>query len=156
MKPHPDFARTTLPREAQVGNYRLTPLSGAEVEEDFAAIKGSERVLAGLFGDDWPTSVTMASNLTDLHWHDREFTARRSFSWIIRDGSGVYAGCAYLFPEIGSRGCGEVVTWMCDTPDRLERLAVFNTAFRAWLMPYLPDGYALSWMSNDRALAQNH
>jgi hypothetical protein len=154
MGPHPDFAESDLPRHATLLDFRLTPLSGAEVDEDFAAIKRSQAVLKGLFGDDsWPTDITHTANLTDLHWHDREFTARRSFSWIIRDEAMAYIGCAYLLPTIGERGTGEIVTWLCDMPERVERLAAFNAAFEAWLAPYLPPGYAVSWTSNDAAFA---
>jgi hypothetical protein len=150
MKPHPDFVDTTLPRQAGVGAWRLTPLSVAQVDEDFDAVTGSERVLVGTFGSDWPIGLTREDNLIDMGWHDREFTAKRSFAWIIRDAEGRYSGCAYLYPEIGARGRGEVVTWMTDTPDRLARLAAFNAAFRDWLTAYLPKGYALAWTSNDQ------
>ncbi len=134
-----------------MGAFTLTPLSGAEVDEDFAAIKASEPVLSGLFGDAWPANVTRADNLIDLCWHDREFTAKRSFSWIIRDPTDAYAGCAYLFPEIGTRGTGKIVTWMCEGPQRLENLDAFNTAFGAWLAPFLPPDYATEWVSNGAA-----
>lgn len=150
MQPHPDFAGTALPREATLGPFRLTPLSVAQVDEDFEAVTGSTRVLTGLFGSDWPVGLTRDDNLIDMGWHDREFTAQRSFAWIIRDSDGLYLGCAYLYPEIGLRGKGEVVTWMCDTPERLEALAAFNTTFRDWLTPFLPDDYALDWTSNDQ------
>lgn len=155
MLPHPDFTDTHLPRDAVVGAFRLTPLSGAQVDEDYAVIKASEPVLKGLFqGSDWPADVTLASNLTDLHWHDREFTARRSFSWIIRNAEGQYQGCAYLFPDIGARGHGAVVTWMGASEERTTRLAAFNRAFRDWLPDFLPEGYVVRWTSNDDARAQ--
>ena len=124
-----------------------TPLAPAVVEEDFAAVTGSESVLVGLFGDDWPKGLTLEENAVDMGWHDREFTARRSFAWVIRDAAGTYLGCAYLYPDIGKTGSGEVVTWMCDTPDRLEQMALFNSAFRDWLAPFLPTGYTLEWTS---------
>lgn len=149
MRPHPDFAETRLPRDAWLGAFHLTPLSVAQVAEDFANVTASEAVLVGTFGDDWPKGLTLAANLVDMGWHEREFTARRSFAWIVRDPDGVYAGCAYLYPAIGERGRGEVVTWMIDTPDRPARLAAFNAAFRDWLTPFLPEGYALDWTSND-------
>ena len=150
MKPHPDFIETTLPREATVGDFRLTPLAPAQVDEDFDAVTGSARVLAGLFGGDWPAGLTRADNLVDMGWHEREFTAKRSFAWIVRNAEGTYIGCAYLYPEIGARGRGEVVTWLCDLPDRVDLLDRFNTLFRDWLTPYLPDGFALDWTSNSQ------
>jgi len=148
MQPHPDFADSTLPRNAGLGEFQLTPLSPPQVEEDYAAVMGSKRVLSRLFGDDWPSGLTLEENAIDMAWHDREFTAKRSFAWIVRDGAGAYLGCAYLYPEPGARGRGLVVSWMCDTPERLARLDRFNALFRAWLAPFLPEGYALDWVSN--------
>jgi hypothetical protein len=150
MEPHPDFAQTALPREADLGAFRLTPLSIAQVDEDFAAVTASAHVLRGVFGGDWPIGLTLEDNLIDMGWHEREFTARRSFAWIVRDAEGTYLGCAYLYPGIGARGKGQVVTWMCDTPDRLARLSAFNARFREWLFPFLPDGYHTVWASNDQ------
>ena len=148
MQPHPDFADTQLPREAEVGPFRLGPIGPAQAEEDYAVVMGSEPVLVGVFGDTWPTGLTLDENRIDMGWHDREFTARRSFAWIVRDGAGDYLGCAYLYPDIGTLGQGEVVTWMRDRPDRLALLEAFNIAFSAWLEPYLPKGYETRWMSN--------
>ena len=103
MKPHPDFAGIDLPRECDLGGFRLTPLSPDHVEEDYAAVMSSADVLRGLF-DDWPDGLTLEDDLIDLAWHEREFTTRRSFAWIIRDGEGSYLGCAYVFPAPGERG----------------------------------------------------
>lgn len=148
MQPHPDFAASDLPRSATVGAFQLGPLSPEQVDEDFEAVTGSERVLAGAFGDDWPRGLTRAENLVDMGWHEREFTVRRSFAWIIRDAGGRYLGCAYLYPEPGLRGRGKVVIWIRDRPDRQVLLATFETAFMAWLAPYLPSGYAIETVTN--------
>ena len=151
MYPHPDFVDTTLPRDADLGAFRLTPLSVAQVDEDFDAVTASVRVLSGFDGGNWPEGLTREDNLIDMGWHEREFTTRRSFAWIIRNREGKYLGCAYLYPDIATRGSGRVVTWMCDTPQRLELLGAFNTVFREWLIPFLPSGYALKWTSNGQA-----
>ncbi|MGV6847380.1 MAG: hypothetical protein ACWA5A_03265 [Marinibacterium sp.] len=149
MQPHPDFADSTLPRTAALGEgFHLSPLSPSEVDEDLAAVTGSERVLTGVFGGTWPQGLTRADNLIDLAWHDREFTARRSFAWIVRDDAGTYLGCAYLYPALGRRGSGQAVTWMCDTPERLNLLARFNRRFLDWLAPFLPSGYDLAHRCN--------
>lgn len=145
MKPHPDFRDSALPQEAAVGEFRLTPLTPEQVDEDLAAVTGSERVLTGLFGDGWPQGLTREANAIDLAWHAREFAAKRSFAWIVRDKGGLYLGCAYLYPDLGARGRAEVVTWMCDTPDRVDRLSRFNAAFSDWLTQFLPPDYALTW-----------
>ncbi len=149
MEPHPDFIETALPREADVGPFRLGPLGPGQAEEDFEVVTASESVLVGVFGGDWPKGLTLSENRVDMGWHDREFTAKRSFAWIVRDTEGAYLGCAYLYPAIGTTGRGQVVTWIRDMPERLEILAEFNLAFAGWLGPFLPEGYETTWASND-------
>lgn len=146
MQPHPDFAGVDLPRECNLGAFRLSPLSPDKVEEDYAAVMSSADVLRGLFGD-WPDGLTLEDDLVDLAWHEREFTTRRSFAWIIRDGEGNYLGCAYLFPAPGQRGRADVATWIRDMPERLATQDRFNALFRKWLEEVLPPGISLSWIS---------
>jgi len=150
VDPHPDFADSALPQNASVGAFRLTPLGVADVDEDYEAVMSSARVLKGLFGDEWPIGLTRANNLVGMGWHEREFSARRSFAWIIRDADGAYLGCAYLYPDIGTRNAGTVVTWIRARADRLSLLTAFNGAFAGWLRPYLPEGYLETWVSNDQ------
>jgi hypothetical protein len=151
MRPHPDLADRRPPREAALGPVRLTPLDPAAAEEDFAAVTGSARVLTGLFGGDWPQGLTLEDDRIDLAWHEREFTLGRSLSWILRDAAGTYLGCAYVFPEPGASGRGEVFLWLVDRPDRLELLATIRPLLEDWLAPWLPAGAAYAWHMNDRA-----
>ena len=148
MDPHPDFAAVDLPRECDLPPFRLTRLSMAEIDEDYAAVMRSAPVLQGLWGD-WPKGLTREDDLIDLAWHDREFTLRRSFSWVVRDNEGTYVGCAYLFPEPGARGRAEVVTWLCDTPDRKARLDALRAVLADWFGNILPPGIALRWTYPD-------
>lgn len=67
MTPHPDFAGLDVPQTLTLGPYRLTMLTGADVDEDFAAVMGSAAVLRGLFGTGWPDELTYEYDLTDLH-----------------------------------------------------------------------------------------
>ncbi|MDF1728626.1 MAG: hypothetical protein P1U53_12845 [Sulfitobacter sp.] len=148
MKPHPDFAWLEVPTTATLGPYHLTILTPADVEEDFEAVSGSEAVLRGIFGPTWPAGLTLEDNLTDLHWHYREFTEKRSFAWIIRDRDGAYLGCAYLNPDIGARGKGEAAFWFTDSPDRQAHLAAFGPLYEAWVKGMLPGEYRLNTNSN--------
>ncbi|MDU8942585.1 GNAT family N-acetyltransferase [Ovoidimarina sediminis] len=150
MKPHPDFRDRAPPEDAAFGRFRLERLTPAHVEEDFAIVTASASVLGGLFASDWPAGLTLEANLADLERHAREFEARYAFAWIIRDADGTYLGCTYLVPIPDTPGKGEVFTWIRDRADRLALLAEFNPAFRRWLTPHLPDGFVLTWASNDR------
>ena len=140
MDPHPDFATSRPPRSAVLGTFHLTPLDPSVVDEDFAVVTGSSAVLKGLFGDDWPVGLTLSENAIDLAWHEREFTSSRSFAWVIRDGLGTYLGCAYVYPDLGARGSGTVITWMRDRTDRAALLTAFNDVIMGWITAYLPAG----------------
>jgi hypothetical protein len=148
MDPHPDFATVDLPREVDLPPFRLTRLSMAEIDEDYAAVISAATVLEGLWGD-WPEGLTREEDLIDLAWHAREFTLRRSFAWVVRDNEGTYIGCAYLFPEPGARGRAEVVTWICDIPDRVARLGDLRAALAGWFHEVLPPGITLRWTYPD-------
>jgi len=152
MQPHPDFAGTTLPRSADLGLFRLTPLGPGAVDEDFAAVTGSARVLVGQFGSDWPSGLTLEDNRIDLAWHEREFTLCRSFAWILRDAVGTYLGCAYIYPEPGERGQGKINLWLVDRADRLELILPFRDRLAKWLEPRLPQGSQYVWAVNDQAM----
>jgi len=148
MTPHPDFETLELPLSVTLGSYHLTVLTAADVEEDFEAVTRSRSVLQGLFGPNWPDGLTLENNLTDLHWHHREFTANRSFAWIIRDVAGTYLGCCYLFPTIGGRGAGEAAYWMTDTPKRHAHLAAFGPLYEEWMKGQFPPPYTLRFTNN--------
>lgn len=144
MEPHPDFADVDLPREAVLPGFRLTPLAPEVAEEDFEVVTASMDVLRGVFGDDWPVGLTLEANRVDMGWHEREFTARRSFAWVVRSPDGAYLGCAYLYPAIGSRGAARVVTWIRDMPDRDLISAAFDPLFDTWLAAQVPVAVTLA------------
>lgn len=147
MQPHPDFADTDLPRSFEIGAYRLTPLSMAQTEEDFAVVTDSAPVLTEIFGD-WPAGLTLEDNRVDLAWHDREFTARRSFSWIIRDEGDAYLGCFYVFPELGRRGYADAVIWLRRMDTRTEIATDLFPRLTDWAQNALPASVALSWTTS--------
>lgn len=144
MDPHPDFADVVLPRDFALGAYRLTPLSPDFVDEDFDAVMAAGPLMTGIFGS-WPEGLTRADNLIDLAWHEREFTARRSFSWIVRDPSGEYLGCFYVFPTLGRRGHAKAALWLCEMPDRAGVAQTLQAALSAWLAETLPPGIVITW-----------
>jgi hypothetical protein len=146
VEPHPDFARSDLPREADLGAIRLTPLAPEVAEEDFEVVTASADVLRGVFGDDWPLGLTLDENRIDMGWHAREFTARRSFAWVVRAPDWTYLGCAYLYPEIGRRGAARIVTWVRDMPDRDVVARTVNAAFAEWIAAYLPATVDVTWI----------
>jgi len=150
MDPHPDFAACELPREADLEGFRLTPLGPAVVDEDFEAVTASAGLLNGLFGDDWPLGLTLEENAIDLAWHEREFTSRRSFAWVVRDPKGTYVACAYLYPDLGQRGSAKVVAWVRAMDDRHAVATRLRVELETWLRPLMPDGIDLSWRTSPK------
>lgn len=145
MQPHPDFEGAAIPTEVDLGAFRLTPLTGAQVQEDYAAVTGAADLLRGFFGGTWPDGLTLEENLTDLHWHHREFTTNRSFSWIIRDAEGRYLGCAYINPKIGARGAADGFAWLGAISDREAWAKTIFPALQDWATGTLPPGVSLTW-----------
>lgn len=144
LRAHPDFADTPPPRSASLRGFALTPLTPAEVDEDYAAVMGAEPVLTGMFGS-WPKGMTLTENLYDLAWHDREFDAGRSFSWIVRKKAGLYIGCAYLFPEMGRRGAANGFIWLIEMPERVALLDQLQTELTDWFKTTLTAPVAITW-----------
>ena len=145
MKPHPDFIDVDLPRQVALPGFVLTPLGPSVVQEDFDNVTASTAVLKGTFGDDWPEGLTLEDNAIDMAWHEREFTCRHSFAWVVRDPDGLYLGCVYIYPDIGTRGSAEVVTWIVDRPDRAEISARLTLVLTEWFGEVVPDSVALRW-----------
>lgn len=146
MKPHPDFADVTFPRSHVLGDLHLTPLSPDHVDEDFDVVMESAPLLKDTFGT-WPAELTRDANLIDLAWHEREFTAGRSFAWILRDANGRYLGCFYIYPAMGERGWADAVLWLRDMPDRTGAAIRFKGALVAWLGEILPADLRLDWLT---------
>lgn len=151
MQPHPDFATTELPIRQELPGFVLSPLTPNEVVEDYEAVMASAAVLEGLFGDPWPVGLTLEENAIDLAWHAREFTARRSFAWVLRDPAGSYIGCVYIYPDIGTTGSAEVITWIIDRPDRAALSTRLTPVLQDWFAKVLPPGVALRWTQSPKA-----
>lgn len=149
MDPHPDFEKVDWPRQFVLGAYKLTPLSPAFVDEDLERVLATAPLLDGFFGD-WPAGLARADNLIDLAWHEREFTARRSFSWILRDRAEDYIGCFYVYPRIGGRGAVQAALWLCDISDRLGVARRLKDDLSIWLSDNLPSGIDVTWDTSPR------
>lgn len=132
---HPAFEGREIPQETVIGAYRLTILHPAGVDEDLEAVRESADGIRGMFGGDWPDGLTREDNLWDLAWHLREFEAKRSFAWVIRDAMapapGPYLGCAYVFPSFRPEEPMGVWYWM-RAGEEAHGMA-FEEAFGAWL-----------------------
>ncbi len=112
MDPHPHFADRPIPEQVALGDFRLTMLTEADLDDDMAAIGESIDELEGIFGVPWPRGLTREADHADLVRHRCEFAARRAFAWVIRDRAGAYLGCAYVRPSLDRPGSARVAHWM--------------------------------------------
>ncbi|MEM6303440.1 MAG: hypothetical protein AAF744_01895 [Pseudomonadota bacterium] len=147
MQPHPDFETVTLPRSLRLASCELTPLAPDFSQEDYDVVMEAAHLLSAGPGE-WPDGLTLAENAIDLAWHEREFTVKRSFSWILRDSAGAYLGCFYIYPAMGARGAAKVVLWVRARPDREALCRVLKEELEAWTAEALPAGIALDWHCN--------
>ena len=75
------------------------PLNRKDVQLDMEAVNSSLEIIRKTRGGSWPAeAVTEEFNFLDLAWHEREFRDGDSFAYAVRDTSGKYIGCFYLYP----------------------------------------------------------
>lgn len=142
MRAHPDFAGRTIPTLLALGNFRLRILTIADLAEDYKAVVESAADLKGVFEDgSWPEGLTREEDLVDLGWHQKEFSLKRSFAWIIADPENdAYLGCAYVFPPQDADSPAEAWFWFRTSVRPAVDEAGFRQAFETWLNgPVWPD-----------------
>jgi hypothetical protein len=104
--------------------FRMEPLGPQHNERDHDAWMSSIdqiRATPNFPDGNWPTAMTLESNLADLVRHAKDFENRSGFTYSILDGDDVI-GCLYIYPSettdawVGSwvratRAEMDVVTW---------------------------------------------
>jgi hypothetical protein len=118
-----------VPDVLEQERFRLRKLTVDDVVKDFDAI--CERV--DHRGNPRPPFVeTVAENLVDLGWHQKEFELRRSFAYtIVAPDESRVLGCAYIDPS----DTHEARVWMWVRRDAYEDGLdpVVEAALREWL-----------------------
>ena len=118
-----------VPDVLEQERFRLRKLTVDDVVKDFDAI--CDRV--DHRGNPRPPFVeTVAENLVDLGWHQREFELRRSFAYtIVAPDESRVLGCAYIDPS----DTHEARVWMWVRRDAYEDGLdpVVEAALRDWL-----------------------
>ena len=89
-----------LPESLKTAEFQLRPLTPAHLEIDYEAVIASREMLNLWSGSPWPRpGFTLAENLADLEWHDREHRERAAFTYTIVDPIGsICLGCLYIRP----------------------------------------------------------
>ena len=147
----PDFV---VPQRLEEEGFHLRMLCVDDVVKDFDAIMASRTTLKAIMSptDPWPEGLTLAENLIDLGWHQREFTLGHSFAYTVMAPDESHClGCCYIYPS--DRQGYDAAAFYWGRGDRLqegleERIGL---AFRAWLKRRWPfkmvafPGRDISW-----------
>jgi hypothetical protein len=122
-------------------------ITRSDLEDDVRGINASLDLIRRTRGGGWPTGpVTTDFNFVDLVWHELEFREGHSFTYVMRDATGRYLGCCYLYPMGGRTELTEDllrydvdVSWWV-TP-RAYEAGYYTKAYRAlcyWLETEFP------------------
>jgi RimJ/RimL family protein N-acetyltransferase len=90
----------SVPQEKRTDRLHLRPLRATDVELDYEAVMSSAGMLRCWSQSDWPADVfSLAQDLADLQWHEREHLERKAFTFTVLNLKGTQClGCAYIQP----------------------------------------------------------
>ena len=93
-----------VPLRLECAGFTLRPLTVDDVVRDYDAVMTSvDRLVGAPDGSGWPRGLTLADDLVDLGWHQREFTLRHSFAFtVVTPDDTTCLGCVYLYPRDGA------------------------------------------------------
>jgi hypothetical protein len=123
-----------VPTGLTTPDFSLTPLGPQHNEPDFEAWTSSaEHIKAtpGYPDYGWPHPMTLEENRGDLIRHERDFAARRGFTYTVEDTEGATIGCVYVYPLTGVPHAADVRSWVIAA--RAELDVVLYRAVTAWL-----------------------
>ncbi len=156
MYPLPFVCGGAIAPPLHTGRFRLEPLGPAHLDIDVAAIMATAERLdgtmapPGLIGDE--LDFTLDDDLTELHWHAREFRFRSSFAYIAVDlDGGRSLGCVYVNPSEKAGFDAEVTSWGRWISDEPTWDAEFFALVREWVEAAWPfhavayPGRTISW-----------
>jgi hypothetical protein len=150
--------RHARPSPLEHHRFRLEPLGPQHLDVDYAAIIATAERLdgtmapPGALGD--ASGFTLDDDLTELHWHAREFRTGSSFAYIAVDGNdGRSLGCCYVNPSEKVGFDAEVTSWGRWMSDEPSWDAEFFDLVHAWIETHWPfdivafPGRTMPWSS---------
>jgi hypothetical protein len=126
--------------------FRLEPLTGEHNARDHAAWSGSMEHIhrtPGFQQGNWPHEMTPDQNLADLIRHDKDFQARRGFTYTVLDPDDDVVGCVYIYPLAGDPTAANVSSWVTEARADLDTplyIAVSEWLERDWPFPRVEYG----------------
>ena len=106
-----------IPEKLETNEFRLRMLTINDAVKDYDAVMSSVDALQAIRPhSDRPVGLTLAQNLIDCGWHQREFQTRHSFAYTVvsLDESRVL-GCVYFYPTRKRGHDAEVYLWARET-----------------------------------------
>lgn len=94
--------------------FYLEPLGPVHNERDHEAWTTSIdhiKATPGFEESDWPVSMSLEANLSDLVGHATDFENRGGFTYSVLDGDDVI-GCIYIYPSRRTGHDAEVKSWV--------------------------------------------
>lgn len=130
----------TVPTYYEQAGFVFTPLSVADIEEDYKAVISNAEFLRGTFDflPNWPDkNITKEEDLSNLGWHQTEFAMRTSFAYKIEKFSTKeYVGCLYIFPSNSNEYEIDVFYWLIQKEE--SSLIEVENIIKNWVTNYWP------------------
>jgi hypothetical protein len=103
-----------VPKMLETEDFRLRPLTAADVDLDYQAVMGSRDHLQGVLGrPDWPGELTREEDLGALKMHEKEFGQRIGFVYtVVNHQETECLGCVYIYPSRLDAYDAEVIMWV--------------------------------------------
>ena len=105
-----------VPHGVETERFRIRPITIHDTVKDYDAVMASVDYLRGcLFSSPgWPSpNLTLAQNMIDLAWHQKEGQLRRSFAFAVMSlDESVQLGCLYIDPSSKDGIDAEVSMWV--------------------------------------------
>ena len=125
----------TAPRQYKTNGFIFSPLGVNDIDQDYEAVMTSAIRLKGTFDffPDWPTAdLTKGEDLSNLGWHQTEFSMNTSFAYkITEEKNNNYVGCAYIFPSNNPDFEVDAYLWVKNSYEAVE--AKLRQDFKQWL-----------------------
>ena len=134
------------PAEVRGDGFRLEPLGPQHNERDHEAWMSSIEWIQSTPGfgpdDNWPTAMSLQSNLKDLVRHAHDFDEHSGFTYSVLDGDEVI-GCVYIYPSTEPEHDASIRSWVRESRSDMD--VRVSHAVAEWIQgswPFLSVQYA--------------
>ena len=118
-----------VPAGLRTSEFLLRMLRASDVELDYYAVISSQAQLLLKSGGAWPREgFTLAENLADLEEHERDFQARKGFTYTVMNPNETEClGCVYIYPLVN------LLRRVQADPERIQRVGDYEARVWFWV-----------------------